>query len=429
MDFRNRIKHAWNAFMNKDPTPQQQQEMGIGYATSPIRTYERSYTDRSMINAIFNRISMDVSLIEFLHVRVDDEGHYLETLKTPLNECLNSQANIDQTGRGLIQDAVSRMLKRGYVGIVPVEADDDPDETGTYDIYNLRCVDILEWYPRHVKVRIYNDHDGKFYEKTFTKEMVAIIQNPMYDIMNEPNSILQRIYKKLSLLDVIDNENASTKLNMIVQVPYNTKSVTKQNYAQKRIDELEEQLANSPRGIGYMDINEHLIQLNRPLENNLLEHIKYLTDLYKGQLGINDEILNGTANEILYNNYSATILEPICLALCEEMRRKWLTKTARTKGQSIIFFRDPFRNIPTSEIAKIADVLSRNQIMTPNELRQKMGMKPSQDPKADELNNANMPDNPGEDNYNPNEPAVNQNEGEQAQPEQAPTSGIFSMFK
>ena len=233
MDFKNRIKHAWNAFMNKDPTPEQ--DIGMGYATSPVRSYDRAYTDRSMINAVFNRIAIDVSLIEFLHVKVDEDGHYVETLKTPLNECLNTYANIDQTGRALIQDAVSRMLKKGYVGIMPIEADDNPDETGTFDIYSLRCVDIIEWYPRHVKVRVYNDLNGKFYDKTFSKDVVAIIQNPMYDIMNEPNSILQRIYKKLALLDVIDNENASTKLNMIVQVPYNTKSVTKQNYAQNRI--------------------------------------------------------------------------------------------------------------------------------------------------------------------------------------------------
>lgn len=394
MDFKNRIKHAWNAFMGRDPTPEDYQNLGPGYATSPITTSYRSYTDRSIINSIYNLIARNISAIDFVHCRTDENGHYINSISSSLQECLKTEANIDQTGPALIQDAVTRMLKQGVVAIIPTDCDNNPDETGTYNIYQLQCADILEWYPKKIKVRIWNPYKGEFQEKFFLKETAAIITNPMYDIMNEPNSILQRIYKKLSLLDVIDNESASTKLNMIIQVPYNTRSQLKQDYAQKRIDELEEQLKDSPRGIAYMDINEKLIQLSKPLENNLLEHVKYLMDTFKQQLGISDELLNGTANEVILNNYASNILEPICVAITLEMRRKWLTQSARTRGQSIVFFKDQFRYIPTSELAKLADVLSRNQIMTPNELRQKMGMPPSDDPKADELNNANMPDYP-----------------------------------
>ena len=396
MDFKNRIKHAWNAFMGRDPTQESYQDLGPAYATSPITQSYRSYNDRCIINAIYNKIARDVAAINVVHCKVDEYGHYVSPIRSPLQECLNTEANIDQSGMALIQDAVERMLKQGVVAIIPTDSDNNPDETGSFKIYQLECADIIEWYPRKIKVRIWNPYKGMFEERIFSKEMAAIIQNPMYSIMNEPNSVLQRIYKKLSLLDVIDNESASTKLNMIIQVPYNTRSTLKQDYANKRINEIEEQLADSPRGIAYMDINEKLIQLSKPLENNLLEHIKYLMDTYKQQLGISDELLNGTANETIINNYITSIIEPICMALVNEMKRKWLTQTARTQGQSIVFFKDPFRYIPTSEIAKIADVFSRNQIMTPNELRQKVGMPPADDPKADELNNANMPDYPEE---------------------------------
>ena len=394
MDFKNRIKHAWNAFMGRDPTPEQYQDIGVGYSSPPITQSQRSYTDRSIINSIYNKIARDVAVISFVHCRTDKNGNYVEAIKSPLQECLKVEANLDQTGPALIQDAVTRMLKQGTVAIVPTDCDHNPDETGTFDIYQIQCADILEWYPKKIKVNIWNPIKGRHEERFFEKETAAIVTNPMYDIMNEPNSILQRINKKLALLDVIDNESASTKLNMIVQVPYNTRSTMKQDYANRRINEIEEQLADSPRGIAYMDINEKLIQLSRPLENNLLEHIKYLMDTYKQQLGISDELLNGQANEVIWNNYVTSIIEPICVALTLEMKRKWLTQTARTKGQSIVFFKDPFRYVPTTEIAKIADVFSRNQIMTPNELRQKVGMPPSDDPKADELNNANMPDYP-----------------------------------
>lgn len=396
MDFKNRIKHAWNAFMGRDPTPEEYQDMGPAYATLPITQSYRSYNDRSIINAIYNKIARDVAAINIYHCMADQYGHYVSPIKSPLQECLTVEANIDQSGTALIQDAVERMLKQGVVAIIPTDSDNDPDETGTFKIFQLECADIIEWYPRKIKVRIWNPYKGQFEERIFSKEIAAIIQNPMYSIMNEPNSVLQRIYKKLSLLDVVDNESASTKLNMIIQVPYNTKSTMKQDYANRRISEIEEQLADSPRGIAYMDINEKLIQLSKPLENNLLDHIKYLMDMFKQQLGISDELLNGTAPENVINNYITSIIEPICVALVNEMKRKWLTQTARTKGQSIVFFKDPFRYIPTSEIAKIADVYSRNQIMTPNELRQKVGMPPSEDPKADELNNANMPDYPEE---------------------------------
>lgn len=420
MDLRRRIKHAWNAFMGRDSTEKEFADLGPSYASSPITSQLRSYSDRSIINSIFNMIARDVASIDFVHAKVDKDGHYVETLDTPLEECLSVEANLDQTGPALIQDAVGRMLRKGVVAIVPFECSRNPDDTGTYDIYGVRCADIIAWYPKHIKVRIYNENDGQFYDKIVLKENAAIIQNPMYDIMNEPNSILQKIYKKLALLDVIDNESASTKLNMIIQMPYNTRSTMKQDYAQKRIDEVEDQLANSPRGIAYMDVNEKLIQLNKPLENNLLEHVKYLMDTYKQQLGVNDELLSNTFNEVTYNNYSMRIIEPICVAFCTEMKRKWLTKTARTQGQSITFFRDQFRNIPTSEIAKIADVLSRNEIMSSNELRQKMGLKPSDDPRANELNNANMPSEPGEAPMYVDTPEEQTEEQSQIQNEQTP---------
>lgn len=392
MDFKNRIKHAWNAFMNKDPTPAV--ELGPSSYYYPERTQNRSQADRSMITSIFNRIAMDVASIEIMHSKVDADGNFLDHIDSPLNECLQISANIDQTGRALIQDAVQRMLETGSVALVPIVSDDNPNETGTFDIYDVRCGNIVQWYPRKVEVEVYNDKatKGTIEKLLLDKEIVCIIQNPMYSIMNAPSSVLNRIFKKLALLDVIDNENASNKLNMIIQVPYSTRSQLHQDNAARRRKEIEDQLINNPYGIAYMDINEKLIQLSKPLESNLLEHIKYLMETYKNQLGITDAILNNTASESEMNNYIKRTIEPICAAICDEMKRKWLTKTARTKGQSIIYYEDPFRLIPVTEIAKLADVLSRNEIMTSNEMRQKIGMKPSDDPRADELNNANMPD-------------------------------------
>ena len=452
MDFKNRIKHAWNAFMNKDPTPAQ--ELGPSSYYYPERTQTRSQTDRSMINSIFNRIAIDVASVEIMHAKVDEDGNYVDHIDSPLNECLNVSANIDQTGRALIQDAVQRMFAQGVVALAPIVSDDNPNETGTYDIYDIRCGDVVQWYPRKVEVEIYNDKTGRVEKLLLDKEIVCIIQNPMYEIMNAPSSILSRIFKKLALLDVVDNENASNKLNMIIQVPYSTRSQLHQDNASRRRKEIEDQLVNNPYGIAYMDINEKLIQLSRPLESNLLEHIKYLMETYKNQLGITDAILNGTANEVEMNNYIKRTIEPICAAICDEMKRKWLTKTARTKGQSIIYYDDPFRLIPVSEIAKLADVLSRNEIMTSNEMRQKIGMKPSDDPRADELNNANMPDYPedqsmmmpqenetqDEEYYNPNgdgQETENQNEEEEvyynpnesSDDKSSNNSNAFSLFK
>ena len=395
MDFKNRIKHAWNAFMNKDPTPTI--DLGPSSYYYPERMQTRTQTDRSMITSIFNRIAIDVSTVRILQAKVDKLGNYVEPMKTPLNECLQVSANIDQTGRALIQDAVQRMFKDGVVALAPIVSDDNPNETGTFDIYDIRCCSVTQWYPRKVEVEIYNDKTGVIQKLLLDKEIVCIIQNPMYDIMNAPSSLLNRIFKKLSLLDVVDNENASNKLNMIIQVPYSTRSQLHQDNAARRRKEIEDQLINNPYGIAYMDVNEKMIQLSRPLESNLLEHIKYLMETYKNQLGITDAVLNGTANESEMNNYIRRTIEPICAALCDEMKRKWLTQTARTKGQSIVYYSDPFKLIPLSNIAQFADVLSRNEIMTSNELRQKMGMPPSDDPRADELNNANMPDYPQED--------------------------------
>lgn len=452
MDFKNRIKHAWNAFMNKDPTPVQ--ELGPSSYYYPERTQNRSQTDRSMINSIFNRIAIDVASVEIMHAKVDVDGNFVDHIDSPLNECLNVSANIDQTGRAFIQDAVQRMFAQGVVALAPIVSDDNPNETGTYDIYDVRCGDIVQWYPRKVEVEIYNDKTGRIEKLLLDKEIVCIVQNPMYEIMNAPSSILSRIFKKLALLDVVDNENASNKLNMIIQVPYSTRSQLHQDNASRRRKEIEDQLVNNPYGIAYMDINEKLIQLSRPLESNLLEHIKYLMETYKNQLGITDAILNGTANEVEMNNYIKRTIEPICAAICDEMKRKWLTKTARTKGQSIIYYDDPFRLIPVSEIAKLADVLSRNEIMTSNEMRQKIGMKPSDDPRADELNNANMPDYPedqsmmvpqenetqDEEYYNPNgdgQETENQNEEEEvyynpnesSNDKSSDSSNTFSLFK
>lgn len=403
MDFAKRIKHAWNAFMNKDPTPPQ--ELGPSSYYYPEREQIRSQTDRSMINSIFNRIAIDVANVEMMHSNVDEDGNFVSRIKSPLNECLHVSANIDQTGRALVQDAVQRMFKLGVVALVPIETDDNPNETGSYDIYDIRCANVTQWYPRHVEVEVYNDHTGEIVKKTFAKDIVCIIQNPMYDIMNSPSSLLNRIFKKLALLDVVDNENASNKLNMIIQVPYSTRSQIHMDNATKRRQEIEDQLINNPYGIAYMDINEKLIQLNRPLESNLLEHIKYLMETYKNQLGITDAILNGTANEVEMNNYIHRTIQPIAVAIADEMKRKWLTKTARTKGQSIVYYYDPFTLIPVSEIANFADVFQRNEIMTSNEMRQKVGLPPSSDPRADELNNANMP------NYD--QPVYEENQNEE----------------
>lgn len=453
MDFKNRIKHAWNAFMNKDPTPTQ--DLGPSSYYYPERTQTRQQTDRSMITSIFNRIAIDVSTVKIMQAKVDENGNFVEYMKTPLNECLQVSANIDQPGRALIQDAVMRMFKDGAVALVPIVSDDNPNETGTFDIYDIRCGAVTQWYPRKVEVEVYNDKKGTIERLLLDKEIVCIIQNPMYEIMNAPSSLLSRIFKKLSLLDVVDNENASNKLNMIIQVPYSTRSQLHQDNASRRRKEIEDQLINNPYGIAYMDINEKLIQLSRPLESNLLEHVKYLMETYKNQLGITDAVLNNTANETEMNSYIKRTVEPICAALCDEMKRKWLTQTARTKGQSIVYYSDPFKLIPINEIAKFADVLSRNEIMTSNELRQKMGMPPSSDPKADELNNANMPDydqgdqngmvmpQEGEEQAQPEmentevdsgseEVYYNPNEGEEEQPSQeisATDKKTFSLFK
>ena len=418
MDFKNRIKHAWNAFLNKDPTPPV--DLGPSSYYYPERTQTKTQNDRSMINSIFNRIAIDVSTVKILQAKVDDNGNFVEAMKTPLTECLQVSANIDQTGRALIQDAVQRMFKEGCVALAPIVSDDNPNNTGTYDIYDIRCGIVTQWYPRKVEVEIYNDKKGTMDRLLLDKEIVCIIQNPMYDIMNSPSSLLSRIFKKLALLDVVDNENASSKLNMIIQVPYSTRSQLHQDNATRRRKEIEDQLVNNPYGIAYMDINEKLIQLSKPLESNLLEHIKYLMETYKNQLGITDAVLNGTANESEMNNYIRRTVEPICAAICDEMKRKWLTQTARTKGHSIVYYSDPFKLIPLTDIAKFADVLSRNEIMTSNELRQKMGMPPSDDPRADELNNANMPDNPEEVQ---NEVEVDEQITEEVAPEQEPGSG------
>ena len=389
MTFGDRLRHAWNAFTNKDPT------YGFrGYGSShtyrPDRPRFTRGNERSIVNAVYNRVAMDVSAIRINHVRLDEDERYLETIKSGLNECLTLEANIDQTGRALIQDAVMSMFDEGVVAIVPVDTTLNPIATGSYDVNSLRVAKILEWFPDRVRLQIYNDKKGEKEEVILPKKMVAIIENPLYSIMNEPSSTMQRLIRKLNLLDVIDEQSGSGKLDLIIQLPYVIKTKARREQAEERRRQIEEQLAGSKYGIAYTDGTERITQLNRPVENNLLKQIEYLTEMLYSQLGITKTILDGTADEQTMLNYNNRTIEPIISAITEEMKRKFLTKTARSQGQSIMFFRDPFRLVPISQIAEIADKFTRNEIMSKNEFRQVIGMKPSDDPKADQLINSNI---------------------------------------
>lgn len=385
-----RLKNAWNAFMNKDPTSIT--EAQAGYYTKPDRVRMTRGHERSIITSIYNRIAMDVAAINIKHVRLDDSERFKETIDSRLNECLNLSANLDQTGRSFLQDAVLSMLDEGHVAVVPIDTDDTPsaNNPGAFDILSMRVGKIVEWFPRAVRVDVYNEMSGRKQEIVLPKETVAIIENPFYTIMNAPNSTLQRLIRKLALLDMTDENNSSGKLDLIIQVPYIVKSEKQMQRAESRRKMIEDQLAGSKYGIAYADGQERITQLNRPVENNLLTQIEYLqADLY-AQLGLTQEILNGTADEKTMLNYQNRTIEPIVSAFCDEMNRKFLTKTARSQLQAIKFFRDPFKLVPVDNIAEIADKFTRNEIMTSNEIRQVIGMMPSSDPGADVLRNKNL---------------------------------------
>ena len=385
----NRLKHAWNAFMNRDPTVYYQ-DIGVGYSSRPDRAHLTRGNERSIVNAVYNRIALDVSAINIRHVRLDDNGRYSETIESDLNNCLSLEANIDQTARAFIQDVVLSLLDEGCIAIVPVDTTLNPTETGSYDIQTMRVAKILEWYPSHIKVRLYNDKTGYKENIIVSKSTVAIIENPLYAVINEPNSTMQRLIRKLNLLDVVDEQSGSGKLDLIIQLPYAIKGELRKKQAAERKAMLEKQLSNSKYGIAYIDSTEHVTQLNRAIENNLLSQVEYLTSLLYSQLGITQAILEGTADENAMNNYYNRSIEPFCSAISIEMKRKFLTKTARTQSQSIEFFRDPFKLIPVSNVAEIADKFTRNEIMTSNEIRQVIGMRPSDDPNADVLRNKNL---------------------------------------
>lgn len=384
-----RLKHSWNAFMNRDPT-NAFSDIGSGYSNRPDRPRLTRGNERTIVTAIFNRIAMDGASVSINHCRVDENGRYIGTVDSALNKCLNLEANIDQTGRAFMQDAIMSMLDEGCVAIVPVDTDIDPAESDSYKINSMRTGKILEWYPKHVKVRLYNERTGEKKEIMLEKKMVAIVENPLYAVINEHNSTMQRLIRKLSLLDSMDERISSGKLDMIIQLPYVIKTESRRAEANKRRTDLEEQLKNSTYGIGYIDGTEKIVQLNRPIDNNLMKQVEYLTGIVYSQLGITQAILDGSAGEIEMLNYYTRTIEPIIAAIVDEMKRKFLTKTARAQKQTIRFFRDSFRLVPVSKIAEIAGVFTQNEILTANEVRQIIGMKPSDDPKADQLVNSNI---------------------------------------
>lgn len=389
MGFIDRLQHGWNAFMNKDPT-YNRQDYGMNYFHRPDRPRLTRGNERSIVTAIYNRIAMDVAAITMKHCRLDENGRYVEDIDSNLNKCLNLEANIDQTGRAFIQDVVMSMLDEGVVAIVPVETTLDPFVTGSYDILSLRTGKIVEWYPMHVKVRVYNERIGAKEDIILPKKNVGIVENPLFAVINEPNATMQRLIRKLSLLDIIDEKSGAEKLDLIIQLPYVIKSEARRQQAENRRKDIEMQLSSSKYGIAYTDGTERITQLNRPVENNLLKQIEFLINMMYSQTGFHQSILDGTADEKTMLNYNNRILEPFASAIVDEMKRKFLTKTARSQLQTIAFFRDPFRLVPVNDIAEIADKFTRNEIMTSNEVRQIVGLKPSTDPKADQLINSNL---------------------------------------
>ena len=384
-----RLRHAWNAFRNRDPT-EQFKDIGASYYSRPDRVRLTRGNERSIVTSIYNRIAIDVASIDIKHCRLDDNERFVSEIDSNLNSCLTLEANIDQTARAFRQDIVMSMFDEGCVAIVPVDTTLDPNKTNSYDILSMRTGKILEWYPQHVKVRVYNEKTGRKEDITVPKSTVGIIENPLYSIINEPNSTMQRLIRKLSLLDITDEQTASGKLDLIIQLPYVIKTEARRQQAENRRKDIEMQLASSKYGIAYTDGTERITQLNRSVENNLLKQIESLTSTLYSQLGITQAILDGTADEKTMLNYNNRTIEPIVSAIVDEMKRKFLTKTARSQKQTILFFRDPFKLVPVNDIAEIADKFTRNEITTSNEIRQIIGLKPSDDPKADQLINSNI---------------------------------------
>lgn len=387
-----RLKHAWNAFLNRDPTEEIYYYPEVGSASSyrPDRPRLTRGNDRSIATSVLNRIAMDVAAIEIKHVRLDDSDRYKEDIDDGLNNCLTLEANIDQTARAFRQDVALSLLDEGCVAIVPVDTSLNPTNSSSYDILSMRVGKIVEWHPRHVKVSLYNDRTGQKEELLLPKTMVSIVENPLYAVINEPNSTLQRLLRKLALLDISDGNSVSKKLDLIIQLPYVIKTEARRLQAEKRRKDIENQLATSEYGIAYTDGTEHIVQLNRAVENNLQSQVEYLTRMLYSQLGITQEIMDGSAEQEAMTNYNSRTVEPIISAIVDEMKRKFLSKTARSQKQSIMFFLNPFKLIPLSQIPDLADKLTRNEIMSSNEIRQILGLKPSTDPNADELRNKNL---------------------------------------
>ena len=390
MKFTDRIKHGWNAFLNRDPTYNYRDLGGPSYGYRPDRMRFTRGNERSIVTSVYNRIALDAASIDIMHVQLDKDDRFESVRDSALNECLTRNANIDQTGRAFIQDVVMSMLDEGCVAIVPVDTTFNPDVTNSYDINTMRTAKIVEWYPAHVKVNLYNDRTGRKEDLILPKKTVAIIENPLYAVINEPNSTMQRLIRKLNLLDVIDEQSGSGKLDLIIQLPYVIKTDARRQQAEQRRKDIEMQLSGSKYGIAYTDGTERITQLNRSVDNNLMKQIEYLTSMLYSQLGITQAILDGSADDKTMLNYYNRTIEPIVSAIVDEIQRKFLTKTAITQKQAILYFRDPFRLVPVNEIAEIADKFTRNEIMTSNEIRQIVGMKPSKDPNADELRNKNL---------------------------------------
>ena len=389
MEIFDRLQHAWNAFMNKDPT-YNYQGVGMGYSYRPDRPRLTRGNERSIINSIFNKIALDVASIDIVHCKLDEDNRYIESIDSGLNNCLTLEANIDQTGRAFIQDVVMSMLDEGSVAIVPVDTTINPKDTNSYDIVSMRTGKILAWYPEHVRVQLYNEKTGKKEELILPKKTVGIIENPLYTVINEQNSTMQRLKRKLALLDMVDEQNSSGKLDLIIQLPYVVKSDARRQQAEKRRKDIEMQLVGSKYGIAYTDGTERITQLNRPIDNNLFAQVESLTSMLYSQLGITQSVLDGTADEKTMLNYYNRSIAPFVDAIVDELKRKFLSKTARTRRQSIQAFRDPFKLVPVNELAEIADKFTRNEILSSNEIRQIIGRKPSKDPKADQLVNSNI---------------------------------------
>ena len=389
MALTNRLQHAWNAFLNRDPT-YWRASYGPASYYRPDKIRPTMGNERSMVSSVYNRIALDVAYIDIFHARLDDDGRYIEQISSGLNECLKLSANVDQTGKAFIQDIVMSMMDEGVVAIVPVDTTINPEKSGSFDILSMRTGKIKEWYPEHVTVELYNEKTGRKEDLLLPKNTIGIIENPLYAVMNEPNSTLQRLIRKLNLLDVIDEQSGSGKLDLIIQLPYVIKTPARKQQAEERRRDIEMQLAGSKYGIAYTDGTEKITQLNRPVENNLMKQIEYLTNMLYSQLGLTQEILNGSADEKTMLNYYNRTIEPIVSSIVDEMKRKFLTKTARTQGQSIVYFRNPFKLVPVAELAEISDKLTRNEIASSNEIRQIIGWKPSDEPGADELRNKNL---------------------------------------